>query len=152
MDIVFLLWVWNNVDRKERKTRLFLPPPVFFFFCKAAEGQLTYFLCSAAQGFPHHLISSLCLSPEACLILKGLALVGHCKGGNPRLLLDCGLRAECGQGFETISRMQSKSQSRGKGNQTTVLSVVDGSGFTAWQFTNCLQLGEIASSILPCLM
>lgn len=62
-----------------------------------------------------------------------------------------GSHPECRQGFETHSQIQRKSKSEWEGNQAAALSVVDGSRFTAW-FTNCLQLGEIASSILPCLM
>lgn len=84
----FPLWVWNNIDGKERKPSLFLTPPTTptpIFFSKAAEGQLTYFLSSATQEAPQRLIASLCLSPEACLILKLLVLISGCKGGKETL-------------------------------------------------------------------
>lgn len=96
----------------ERKTSLFPPPPFCCCCGKAAEEQLTYFLSSAALEAPQHLTASLCLSPEACLMLKGLALVRDCKEGNSGLLLDHILNA--GKGLKHIAKYKENPKANGR--------------------------------------
>lgn len=137
--MVVFLWVWSNIDRTERKTSSFSPPP--------GVTDLLSKSCSTGSS----------TVPDSLLVLVFWSMLNAqrpCPGQGlqrRKPLAAFGSRPECGQGFKTPSQIQRKSKGRGEGNKAATLSVVDGSRFTAW-FTNCLQLGEIASSILPCLM